>query len=117
MLYQLQQGAALDLGWEFYVPLVGIIVMIALAVPVWVSLGLGAVAMLYFTDVLPLSLVGSFFILNFWCRLFCPVGLVLNEGVRQRRSLMKRIQTRSAAARKPEPAEPEDKGDLWRDDS
>ncbi|NNG04951.1 MAG: TRAP transporter large permease [Inquilinus sp.] len=59
MLYQLQQNASLDLGWEFYVPLFGIIVLIALAVPVWVSLGLGAVAMLVFTDILPLSLLGE----------------------------------------------------------
>ncbi len=59
MLYQLQQNVSLDLGWEFYVPLFGIILLIALAVPVWVSLGLGAVAMLYFTDILPLSLLGE----------------------------------------------------------
>ena len=67
--------------------------------------------------ILPLSLVGSFFILNFWCRLFCPVGLTLNEMVRVRRSLLKRVPKREAAARKPEPREPEDKGDLWRNES
>jgi polyferredoxin len=67
--------------------------------------------------ILPLSLVGSFFVLNFWCRLFCPVGLVLNETVRLRRSLLKRIPTRSEPARKSEAAIPEDKGDLWRNES
>ncbi len=67
--------------------------------------------------ILPLSLVGSFFVLNFWCRLFCPVGLVLNDMVRLRRSLLKRISTRSAPAGKPEAAIPEDKGDLWRNES
>ncbi|MDJ0895129.1 MAG: FMN-binding protein [Alphaproteobacteria bacterium] len=64
--------------------------------------------------ILPLSLLGSFFILNFWCRLFCPVGLFLNESVRVRKSLLQRIPTPSARkAPAPEP-EPEDKGDLWR---
>ena len=62
--------------------------------------------------ILPLSLVGSFFILNFWCRLFCPVGLTLNEGVRLRRSLLDKIK----GARKPAAPPPEDKGDLWRND-
>lgn len=67
--------------------------------------------------ILPLSLVGSLFVLNFWCRLFCPVGLVLNDMVRVRRSLLKRIPTRSGPARKSEAAIPEDKGDLWRNES
>ena len=64
--------------------------------------------------ILPLSLVGSFFVLNFWCRLFCPVGLVFNESVRLRRSALSKIPIRKAPAAKPVPAEPEDKGDLWR---
>ncbi len=59
--------------------------------------------------ILPLSLIGSFFVLNFWCRLFCPVGHVLNKIVRVRRSVFRR-------SKKPE-AEPEDKGDLWRKES
>ncbi len=64
--------------------------------------------------ILPLSLIGSFFVLNFWCRLFCPVGLVLNESVRLRRSALGKIPVRKAPAAKPVPGEPEDKGDLWR---
>ncbi len=60
MLQQyLMQESTLQLGWEFYVPLMGMILMIALAVPVWVALGLGSVAMLVLTEVLPLSLVGE----------------------------------------------------------
>lgn len=59
MLNYLQQQASVDLGWEFYLPLIGMVALIALAVPVWVSLGLGAIAMLYFTEVLPLSLFGE----------------------------------------------------------
>jgi uncharacterized protein with FMN-binding domain len=35
--------------------------------------------------ILPASLLGAFFVPRFWCRLFCPVGLYLNELVRLRR--------------------------------
>jgi uncharacterized protein with FMN-binding domain len=35
--------------------------------------------------ILPASLLGAFFVPKFWCRLFCPVGLYLNELVRLRR--------------------------------
>jgi len=37
--------------------------------------------------ILPASLLGAFFVPRFWCRLFCPVGLYLNELVRFRRKL------------------------------
>ena len=37
--------------------------------------------------ILPASLLGSFFVPRFWCRLFCPVGLYLNELVRLRRKV------------------------------
>ncbi len=42
--------------------------------------------------ILPLSLIGALFIPGFWCRLFCPVGLYLNEMVRLRRKLSDRIK-------------------------
>ncbi len=69
--------------------------------------------------ILPLSLIGSFFVLNFWCRLFCPVGMVLNDGVRARRAVLRRVRKRvpKPAAVDVLPADPEDKGDLWRKDS
>jgi Na+-translocating ferredoxin:NAD+ oxidoreductase RnfG subunit len=41
--------------------------------------------------ILPISLLGSLFIPSFWCRLFCPVGLYLNEMVRLRRSVRDRL--------------------------
>ena len=69
--------------------------------------------------ILPLSLVGSFFVLNFWCRLFCPVGLVLNDTVRVRRSMLGRFKKRTAkpVAVDVLPGDPGDTGDLWRKDS
>ena len=41
--------------------------------------------------ILPISLLGSLFVPSFWCRMFCPVGLYLNEMVRLRRSLRDRL--------------------------
>jgi tripartite ATP-independent transporter DctM subunit len=59
-MYQyMQQQASVDLGWGFYIPLIAILIMVILAVPVWVSLGLGTIGMLYFTEALPLSLMGE----------------------------------------------------------
>jgi tripartite ATP-independent transporter DctM subunit len=59
-MYQyLQLQASTDLGWGFYIPLIAILIMVILAVPVWVSLGLGTIGILYFTEVLPLSLMGD----------------------------------------------------------
>ena len=55
----LQDGFELVLGWEFYVPLLMALVMIAFAVPVWAVLGVTSISMLYFSEVLPLGLMGE----------------------------------------------------------
>ena len=59
MLWQQLQEQTVDLGWEFYGPVLLIIALIALAVPVWAAIGVGAVVMLLVTDVLPISLLGE----------------------------------------------------------
>lgn len=41
--------------------------------------------------ILPISLLGSLFVPSFWCRMFCPVGLYLNELVRLRRAIRERF--------------------------
>ena len=46
--------------------------------------------------ILPASLLGAFFVPRFWCRLFCPVGLYLNELVRLRRRIRGWFSTKSA---------------------
>jgi len=58
MMHQLRQGG-IDLGWDVYGPLIVIVLLVALAVPVWVSIGLGTLAMLVWSDVLPLTLLGE----------------------------------------------------------
>jgi hypothetical protein len=42
--------------------------------------------------ILPLSLIGGLFVPQFWCRLFCPVGVAINETVRFRRDIVNRIK-------------------------
>ena len=59
MLWQQLQERTVDLGWEFYGPVLLMVGLIALAVPVWAALGIGAVAMLLITDALPISLMGE----------------------------------------------------------
>ena len=46
--------------------------------------------------ILPASLLGAFFVPRFWCRLFCPVGLYLNEMVRLRRRIRGWFRTKAA---------------------
>ncbi len=59
MPWQTLQQQTVDLGWEFYGPVLLIVALIALAVPVWAALGIGAVVMLFVTDVLPMGLLGE----------------------------------------------------------
>ncbi|MCE8017653.1 TRAP transporter large permease [Halomonas sp. MCCC 1A17488] len=53
------QPAAIQLGWTFYLPLFGLVAMIALGVPVWVAIGLGSLTIITLTEALPLSVFGA----------------------------------------------------------
>jgi tripartite ATP-independent transporter DctM subunit len=48
-----------ELGWDFYLPVMLFVVLIALAVPVWASIGAAAIVMLMMSGDLPLSAVGE----------------------------------------------------------
>jgi C4-dicarboxylate transporter DctM subunit len=48
-----------ELGWDFYVPVLMFVALIALAVPVWAAIGSSAILMLVMSGDLPLSLVGE----------------------------------------------------------
>ena len=50
---------AVELGWDFYLPVVIFVVLAALAVPVWASIGVAAITMLLMSGDLPLALVGE----------------------------------------------------------
>jgi C4-dicarboxylate transporter DctM subunit len=59
MLWQQLQNQAVVLGWEFYGPVLIFVGLIALAVPVWAAIGTASIAMLIWSQALPLSLVGE----------------------------------------------------------
>lgn len=59
MLWNQISQEAVTIGWDFYGPILLFVALIALGVPVWASIGAGAVTMLVFSDVLPLSLLGE----------------------------------------------------------
>jgi C4-dicarboxylate transporter DctM subunit len=48
-----------ELGWDFYLPVIMFIVLAALAVPVWAAIGMAAITMLVMSGDLPLSLFGE----------------------------------------------------------
>ncbi|MDA4844399.1 TRAP transporter large permease [Hoeflea poritis] len=54
-----QQLNTVELGWEFYLPVLVFVALCALAVPVWAAIGSAAVLMLLMSGALPLSLVGE----------------------------------------------------------
>lgn len=54
-----QQLAAVELGMEFYVPVLLFVLLAAIAVPVWAAIGSAAILMLIMSGALPLSLVGE----------------------------------------------------------
>ncbi|KAA3622542.1 MAG: TRAP transporter large permease [Proteobacteria bacterium] len=57
-LYQ-QPAAAFDFGWDVGGPLLLIVALLILGIPMWVSMGIGVIAMLHFTEVLPVHLLGE----------------------------------------------------------
>ena len=59
MYQHLMQTTELTLGWDFFIPLIGMIVFIILGVRIWVVIGLGSLVMLLTTEVLPPSLLGE----------------------------------------------------------
>ncbi len=50
---------AVELEWDFYLPVIIFVVLAALAVPVWASIGVAAIIMLLMSGDLPLALVGE----------------------------------------------------------
>ena len=59
MLWQHLQQQTVELGWSFYGPVLLFAALCLLGVPVWASIGAASIAMLIWTEVLPLSLLGE----------------------------------------------------------
>jgi C4-dicarboxylate transporter DctM subunit len=59
MLGLQQQLQAVELGWDFYIPVLIFVVFIALAIPIWAAIGSAVIVMLLMSGALPLSLLGE----------------------------------------------------------
>ena len=59
MLFPTLQDQTVVLGWDFYGPVLLFVVLCALAIPVWASIGAAAILMLLLSGALPLSLLGE----------------------------------------------------------
>ena len=59
MLWQHMQQQTIELGWAFYAPVLLFVLLAALGVPVWASIGAAAVSMLIWSGAMPLSLLGE----------------------------------------------------------
>lgn len=59
MLWQQLQDQTVELGWDFYLPVMLFVLLCVLGVPVWAAIGATAIAMLSLSGVLPLSLLGE----------------------------------------------------------
>lgn len=59
MLWGQLEAQTVELGREFYIPILTFVVLVALAVPVWAAIGAAAILMLMISGALPLSLVGE----------------------------------------------------------
>ena len=59
MMYSFLLEQTVELGWDFYGPLLIFVGLIVLGVPVWASIGVAAAALLVWSGALPLSLLGE----------------------------------------------------------
>ncbi|NVK32389.1 MAG: TRAP transporter large permease [Gammaproteobacteria bacterium] len=59
MLFQHLQNQVIELGWDFYVPVIAFVVLCAFAVPVWAAIGVASILLLHLSGALPLSLLGE----------------------------------------------------------
>ncbi|SHJ73903.1 TRAP transporter, DctM subunit [Palleronia salina] len=59
MLWQQMGAQTVELGWDFYGPILLFVFLVALAVPVWAAIGAAASLMLVWSGALPLDLVGK----------------------------------------------------------
>jgi C4-dicarboxylate transporter DctM subunit len=59
MMYQALLMQSIELGWDFYGPLLIFVGLIVLGVPIWASIGVATSALLIWSAALPLSLLGE----------------------------------------------------------
>jgi tripartite ATP-independent transporter DctM subunit len=57
-MYELA-SSGIEFGWEIIVPVLVMLTLVVLAVRIWVTLAVGTFLILYFTDSLPLAIIGE----------------------------------------------------------
>lgn len=82
MLYSTAE-TSLSIGWDVLFPLILLAVFFLLAVPIWISLGLTALVMLWLTNALPLSLLGEslFSGVNHYALIAIPLYLLTGDAL------------------------------------
>ena len=82
MLFQ-PADAALEIGWDVIFPLIVLGVLFLLAIPIWISLGISALLMLWLTGSLPLSLLGEslFGGVNHYALIAIPLYLLTGDAL------------------------------------
>lgn len=58
-MLQAVYAQSFDMGWDFYGPLLGMVVLLILGVPIWVALGLGTILVLTSTNAISVALIGD----------------------------------------------------------
>lgn len=59
MMWNALQQQTIELGWDFYIPVILFVILCTMAVPIWAVIGVAAISMLLLSGDLPLSLVGE----------------------------------------------------------
>ena len=59
MLWNQMQQEIPEIGWDFYGAVLLFVFLIAIGIPIWAAIGASAIAMLWVSGVLPLSLFGE----------------------------------------------------------
>lgn len=59
MMYEALLMQSVELGWDFYGPLLIFVGLIVLGIPIWASIGVATTALLIWSGALPLSLLGE----------------------------------------------------------
>lgn len=59
MLWNTLGPQTVELGWDFYGPVLIFVLLVALAVPIWAAIGASGILMLLWSGALPLGLVGE----------------------------------------------------------
>ena len=98
MLWQ-QLNQTVELGWDFYAPVILFVSLIIVAVPVWAAIGAAAILMLAMSGDMPLSAVGESLFTGIDAFALTAVPLfILTGDVLVRTGLSRKVPRRGGSA-------------------